>query len=572
LLIAGAETTVLTFKQVRACLPVETTHTVLRLMPLRAGAPPDYLMLQEHVCAVLAPGLTATERAVALVSFSLQFDRYLVGVPDPHALLVEVANLVCATAYSFQAAEVLTMAELNRRDIYVEEHAEVHTAMGLPLLRSGRRGHLVADHGEIAGLQPLGDAMARLSGLSRRELGAMPHAERRAAIRLLRLYAIYGGGSKEVAGPELREHSFKHAGLAIWRSLVKGLAPTDDPDIYGLPAIQRIQRAVGASASAKRLARASFQKAPDEESATDDAREVAVVAGPVHLVVKDPFPPPRESEDRAVLSAHSRLQKPMPLALLPTVEELEVQRTQLLNEFAWADNAIDAIFHELCARKRMGGLVLGFKPVMLKGPTGSGKTRLARRLGEVLNIRTHTLNAGGLTDSMSIVGTSRGWSTGQPSPLLWPLLHGNATALVVLDDVDKAADLTRNSPPLQNALLSLFDQEEARRWRDSFLQVECDLSPLLWVLTCNDITWLSAALRSRLNIHEIRRPTRSELYGVVDLAVRDLESEWRLPSGVLKGAAIAELLPARMSSLRDLKKGIASAVSMWIEATGRCRH
>jgi ATP-dependent Lon protease len=148
----------------------------------------------------------------------------------------------------------------------------------------------------------------------------------------------------------------------------------------------------------------------------------------------------------------------------------------------------------------------------------------------------------------------------------------SATALVVLDEVDKAADLTRNSPPVQSALLPLLDREEARRWRDNYLQVECDLSSLLWVMTCNDLTWLSVALRSRLRIVEIRHPSQSELYSVVDCAVRDLEAEWRLPPGVLKGMPISALLPRGLSSLRDLQRGVARAASLWINSTSTERH
>lgn len=143
-------------------------------------------------------------------------------------------------------------------------------------------------------------------------------------------------------------------------------------------------------------------------------------------------------------------------------------------------------------------------------------------LGEVLGLPTHILNLAGATDSLSILGTHRGWSSGQPSPLLRSLLKGQVTTLVILDAVDKAANLTHRSLSVESRLLPVLDPEEAWRWRDGYLQVECDLRSPQWIMTCNDSTWLSAAFRSRVRILEVRRPTSAELRGAVDLAVRDL--------------------------------------------------
>jgi hypothetical protein len=52
----------------------------------------------------------------------------------------------------------------------------------------------------------------------------------------------------------------------------------------------------------------------------------------------------------------------------------------------------------------------------------------------------------------------------------------------------------------------------------------------------------------------------------------DLETEWRLPPGVLKGMPISALLPRRLSSLRDLQRGVARAASLWINSTSTERH
>ena len=111
------------FSVIRSCLPAGARHSVLRLMPLGRRAPALYLELQAHIYAVLAPGLSALERADALSSFWSMYDRGMPSVPDAESLFVEVAQHVCDTAFTFRAAEVLIVAELNGNDIYLEEGA-----------------------------------------------------------------------------------------------------------------------------------------------------------------------------------------------------------------------------------------------------------------------------------------------------------------------------------------------------------------------------------------------------------------------------------------------------------------
>jgi hypothetical protein len=562
-----------TFKQVRACLPTDPKHAVLRLMPMGTRAPVHYRLLQAHVYATCAPGLTPLERADELLALWCQYDRHFADVPQPEALLVEIADHVVDMAFTFQAAEVSVVAGLNRDGVRVEENVELNDLTGLPVLVSEKNEPLAASSFQLKKcLNKLDKPMAHLGGLTDAELSRLPDAERRSALRLLRLFLLYGGENGPLPGPLLRQHFFETQGLGLWRALAKFAKDGRDAYVYGKPGLTRMRRAVHSAALNYRAQRAN--RAPDIA--------VDMVVAPVptapetddrmHVVVRDPFPTTGDRDEKQTLQAFERLREPRPLALLPGIEVLDESRAQLLKEFPWAASAIDTIFFELRARRLMGGLVLGFRPLLLRGPAGSGKTRLARRLGEVLGVATHTLNAAGMADSSSITGTARGWSTGQPSPLLRALLGESATALVVLDEIDKAADLTRNSPPVQSALLPLLDREEARRWRDNYLQVECDLSCLIWVLTCNDVTWMSAALRSRLNIIDMRRPSRSELYSVVDCAVMDLEAEWRLPPGVLKGMPISALLPRRLSSLRDLQRGVARAASLWINSTSTERH
>ena len=281
------------------------------------------------------------------------------------------------------------------------------------------------------------------------------------------------------------------------------------------------------------------------------------------------FNQPNDSSERDILKRYEILQRPLPLAALPSIKRLSSIQSQLRQEFPWAVDAIEAVFGQLRARRQFGSVRLAFTPLLLCGPPGTGKTRLARRLGEVFDLETMILKLGGANDALSIMGTNRGWSSGQPSPLRRPLLKGTASALIVLDELDKPANGAKNSAPIESALLSLLEPEDARHWHDGFLQTECDLSGMLYIATCNETTWMPGALKSRFRMVDVRRPTMSELRSVAPFVARDIEAEWGLESGALQGVPFEQLLPPRMASLRQLRRAMQSAIAKWLDAPGQ---
>lgn len=561
-----------TFNQIRSCLPAGATHTVLRLMPFGPRAPARFRTLQQNIYAVLSPGLTALERAEALLVLWSLHDRPMPDVPDALSLVIEVARRVFDTAFTFQTAQILVVAEFNDRDVYVEVANGDGIAVGLPLL-TDRRGGPIRPDGRVPQLQTLGVAIRELGGRTAAELAAMCEREREAAIWLLRLFLVYGHASETSEVAAANKRFFDQVGRPLWEAMASaGFPPDVDVYRYGQPAIHQMQTALDAAAAPRSTDVASARgdgRLPRADIVPDARVDAAdVCSGLMHLVIREPIPPTRDRDDREAMEPYERLLRPMPLARLPTVERLGQCRTQLLEEFPWAENVINGVFEELCAKRLLGALVLSFGPILLNGPSGSGKTRLARRLGEVLDLPVHALNLGGATDAMSILGTNRGWGTAQPSPLLRPLLSGRATTLMILDEVDKPGNLSRNSPPVESALLPLLEPEEARRWRDGYLQVECDLRCFQWVMTSNNTTWMSSAFKSRVRIYQVRRPTSVEVRGVIGFAVRDLEVEWGLPSGSFAGVPIASLLPAGISSLRGLRKAISRLVAAWVNVEG----
>jgi hypothetical protein len=566
-----------TFRQIRGCLPPDAKHSVLRLMPFNSRAPAIYRVLQQGIYETLAPNRSDLDKAEALLSLWSLYDRHMSDVPDSLALVIEVARRVFDTAFTFQAAEILVVAELNHQDMYVEQSNGYGIAVGLPVITDRKGGPLLPE-GAVPRLHALGVAISELTSRTPENLAAMCELERVAGIWLLRLFLVYGQASKTSDTAASNKRFFDQLGRALWQAMASTeFKPNVDGHLYGRPAIVRMQTALDAAAALR--SDTLIPEGRDFRSTDPDTPVSALThragfpSGLLHLVIREPFPPTRDRDDRAAMEPYMRLLEPMTLARLPTVEQLDQSRAKLLEEFPWACNAIEGVFDELCARKMLGAVVLSFGPILLNGPSGSGKTRLARRLAEVLELPTHALNLGGANDAMGILSTNRGWGTAQPSPLLRPLLSGRATTVVILDEVDKPGNLARNSPPIESALLPLLEPEEARRWRDGFLQVECDLRCLLWIMTSNETTWLSSAIKSRVRIYQIRRPTSVEVRSVIGFAVRDLETEWGLPAGSFADAPISALLPGGITSLRELRRAIGRVVGAWARADGQApRH
>ena len=72
---------------------------------------------------------------------------------------------------------------------------------------------------------------------------------------------------------------------------------------------------------------------------------------------------------------------------------------------------------------------------------------------------------------------------------------------------------------------------------------------------------------------DVRPPTMPELRSIAPFVVRDIEAEWGLESGALEGVPFEQLLPPRMTSLRQLRRAVQSAVARWLDAPGqRIRH
>lgn len=208
--------------------------------------------------------------------------------------------------------------------------------------------------------------------------------------------------------------------------------------------------------------------------------------------------------------------KHLPLRLVPN---LAVARNTLVGEFPNAGRLIDILLADL-----VGCETVKLRSTLIVGPSGSGKSRIVRRIADLLGIYVGRYDASASGDS-AFGGTARRWSTGEPA---WPLTviraAGHANPLMHIDEVDKSAESQRNGS-LAHALLPMLENETAKRYPDPYIQSEVDLSHMSFLLTANDDTALPSALKDRLRILRVPPIEIEHVPAVVAGILKDLATE-----------------------------------------------
>jgi ATP-dependent Lon protease len=146
------------------------------------------------------------------------------------------------------------------------------------------------------------------------------------------------------------------------------------------------------------------------------------------------------------------------------------------------------------------------------------------------------------------------------------LRNGTGSALVLLDEIEKATNRSQNSPPASSVLLGLLEPESVSRWVDSFLQVKCDLSRLVFIATANSLVGIPRPLLSRLIIMEIERPTAQQLLQAIPHVMSDLAREWGVAKQLFPNVYASDLggVPKNMRELRLL---VQDYLREWVHAT-----
>lgn len=202
--------------------------------------------------------------------------------------------------------------------------------------------------------------------------------------------------------------------------------------------------------------------------------------------------------------------------------------------------------------------------ICLYGPPGVGKTSLGKSIAEALHRKYVRISLGGLHDEAEIRGHRRTYIGAMCGRIIQNLQKaGTSNPVFILDEIDKVTNDFKGDPA--SALLEVLDPEQNNSFHDNYLDIDYDLSKVMFIATANNLNTISQPLLDRMELIEVSGYILEEK---VEIAARHLVPKQMEIHGIPKGSvkfpkktlqAIVESY-TRESGVRELDKKIAKVM------------
>ncbi|MDU1411209.1 MAG: endopeptidase La [Clostridium sp.] len=242
--------------------------------------------------------------------------------------------------------------------------------------------------------------------------------------------------------------------------------------------------------------------------------------------------------------------------------DLGSARKVLEDEHYGLQDVKERIIEQLAARKISNGLKAPI--ICLVGPPGVGKTSIAKSIANALGRKFVRMSLGGVRDEAEIRGHRKTYVGAIPGRIVTALKDvGYKNPVCLLDEIDKVSKDYKGN--VEDALLEVLDSEQNKTFRDHYLEVDFDLSKVLFITTANTLDNVSRPLLDRMEIIEVSGYTTEEKFEIGKKhLIPKLMKEYSIEEGKITIAdnSLRMLIDryTRESGVRSLERKLASLI------------